>query len=106
MVRGQRISIAAICTDGLLALETTSNSVNGEMFFDFVCGELLPEMLPFDGSNPKSIIIMCNCSIHHVQQVADLFHVAGILVLYLLPYSPDYKSSLSKHNTTTLYQLD
>ena len=69
MVRGQRISIAAICTDGLLALETTSNSVNGEMFFDFVCGELLPEMLPFDGSNPKSIIIMDN---HHVQQIADV----------------------------------
>ena len=37
MIRGQRISsIAAICTDGLLALETTCNSVNGEMFFDFV----------------------------------------------------------------------
>jgi len=34
MIRGQRIScIAAISTEGLLALETTSNSVNGDMFF-------------------------------------------------------------------------
>jgi len=32
---------------------------------------------------------MDNCSIHHVQAVADLFAEAGILVLFLPPYSPD-----------------
>ena len=90
LVRGQRISsIAAICTDGLIALETTPNSVNGEKFFDFVRGSLIPEMMPFDGHNPKSIVVMDNCSIHHVQQVSELFLNAGILVLYLPPYSPD-----------------
>ena len=52
MIRGQRISsIAAISIEGLLALETTSNSVNGDMFFDFSRATLIPEMLPFDGSN-------------------------------------------------------
>ena len=67
-VRGQRVSsIAAICTEGILALESTINSVNGETFFDFAHGTLIPELLPFDGSNPKSIVIMDNCSIHHVQ---------------------------------------
>jgi len=87
---GQHISsIAAICIKGLLALETTSNLVNGDMFFDFSRATLIPEMLPFDGSNAKSIVIMDNCSIHHVQEVKDLFSVAGILVLYLPPYSPD-----------------
>ena len=72
-------SIAAICTEGLLAMETTSNSVNGDMFFDFSFAALIPEMLPFDGSNPKSIVIMDNRSIHHVQGVKDLFSDADLL---------------------------
>ena len=90
IVRGQRVSsIAAICTEGILALESTINSVNGETFFDFACGTLIPELLPFDGSNPKSIVDMDSCSIHHVQDVKDLFYDAGILVFYLPPYSPN-----------------
>ena len=90
LVRGQRISsISAMSTEGILAVELTKDSVNSEKFFDFVRGCLIPEMLPFDGCNPKSIAIMDNCSIHHVQQVADLFSNAGILLLYVPPYSPD-----------------
>jgi len=83
MIQGQHIS--SISTEGLLALETTSNSVNGDMFFDFSRAALIPEMLPFDGSNPKSIVIMDNRPIHHVQE-KDLFFEAGILMFYLPPY--------------------
>ena len=50
-------------------------------FFDYVRGSLIPKMLPFCGEN---------CSIHHVQKVIQLFRDAGILVLFLPPYSPDY----------------
>ena len=46
-------------------------------------------MLPFDSHNPKSIVVMDNCSIHHVQQVRELFQKAGILVMYLPPCSHD-----------------
>jgi len=46
-------------------------------------------MLPFDGTNPKSIAIMDNCSIHHVQAVVAIFDAAEILLLFLPPYSPD-----------------
>ena len=35
-----------------------------------------------------SIAILDNCSVHHVNEVLDLFHQAGILVLFLPPYSP------------------
>ena len=45
--------------------------------------------MPFNGSNLHSIIIMDNCSIHHTREVKDLFHQAGVLALYLHPYSPD-----------------
>ena len=37
-----------------------------------------------------SILVMDNCSIHHVQEVKDMIENAGILLLYLPPYSADY----------------
>ena len=51
---------------------------------------LIPQMLPFDGQNPRSILVLDNCSIYYVQHVTDHFAAAGILVLFLPPYSPDY----------------
>ena len=45
-------------------------------------------MNPFDGYSPMSVAVMDNCSIHHTD-VAELFQSAGILLIYLPPYSPD-----------------
>ena len=88
--RGNRISsIAALSTDGVVAIEITKGTLDGEKFADFVRGKLIPEMLPFDGENCRSIVVLDNCSIHHVSEVEDLFKQAGILVLFLAPYSPD-----------------
>ena len=67
-----------ISIDGLLAVEITTDKVNGEIFLDFLRGSLIPE------------IIMNNCSIHRVQEVTDLLNTAGILKIFLPPYSPDY----------------
>ena len=33
---------------------------------------------------------MDNCSIHHVDEVQSLLEEAGILLIYLPPYSPDF----------------
>lgn len=73
----------------MLGVELSTDSVNGEKFYDFVPGTLISEMLPFDGTSPRSIAIMDNCSIHHMQDVSDLFTDAGILQIFLPPYSPD-----------------
>lgn len=89
-VRGQRISaIAAICTDGLLGVDFTTGSVNGEKYYDFLRGTLIPEMSPFDGVSPRSIAIMDNCSVHHTNEISELFIDAGVLQIFLPPYSPD-----------------
>lgn len=91
LVRGNRISvIAAICSEGLLAVEYYTGSVNGDVFYDYVAGTLIPQMNTFDGFSDKSIVIMDNCSIHHVQRVLQLFQSVGILVIFLPPYSPDF----------------
>ena len=84
--RGQRISaIAALVFSGLVALDLSKGTVDGQKFMDFVRGSLIPEMLPFDGQNPKSIAILDNCSIHHVELAVDLFREAGILVIFYHP---------------------
>ena len=90
LARGTRISaIAAMCWDrGLIDVEMTANSVDCEKFYDFVRGTLIPNMLPFDGLNPTSIVVMDNGSIHHVAVVKSMLDDAGILLMYLPPYSP------------------
>ena len=88
--RGTRTNaIAAICSSGLVSLELTTSTVNQEVFFDYIRGSLIPNMMPFDGINPRSIAVMDNLSVHHVTEILDLFHEAMILVLFLPPYSPD-----------------
>ena len=36
------------------------------------------------------VVIMDNCSIHHIDEVTDLIQQTGAIVQWLPPYSPDY----------------
>lgn len=46
--------------------------------------------MPFDGSNPHSIVVLDNASVRHVDGIADIIQGCGALVMYLPPYSPDF----------------
>ena len=86
--RGERINaIACLSIESIVALELVKGSVNGVMFYDFLRGNLIPNMQPFP--NPQSILIMDNCSIHHTEEVTRLLQSVGIVTIYLPPYSPD-----------------
>ncbi len=86
--RGQRVNaIAVMSTDGVVAVDVTKSNVDAEMFFGYARGSLIPNMLPFNGSNPCSVVIMDNLSVHDTQDIIDLFRQMGILLLFLLPYS-------------------
>lgn len=88
--RGPRVSaIAAMCTDGVIAVDLHRGSVNSDVFLDFIRGSLIPNMQQFDGVSGRSIVILDNCSIHHVPEVLEHFREAGIVVVFLPPYSPD-----------------
>ena len=64
--------------------------MNGETFLDFVERDLLPMLMPFDGINRNSVVILDNCSVHHVSGVKSLLSEVGALLHFLPPYSPDF----------------
>ena len=73
-----------------MATQLITGSVSSDEFYDFARGDLIPNMHPYDGLAPRSVAIMENCSIHHVNTLTDLFQEAGIVVIFLPPCSPDY----------------
>ena len=82
--------MAAIDHNDLIDVNLTTGTVNSDTFYDFI-RDLLLNLWPFDGTNERYVVIMDNCSIHHVVSIiTSLFEEAGVLLLFLPPYSPDY----------------
>ena len=91
LVRGDHLSgIAFISVNGLLDVKVVTGATNGDVFYSFVEEHLLPCLLPFDGINPHSVVIMDNCSIHHVSGIVQMIEEVGSVVHFLPPYSPDF----------------
>ena len=91
LVRGEHVSgIGILSVNGLLDVSIVKGPVNGDTFYDFVLKYLLPHLMPFNGVNPHSIVVLDNCSIHHVEGITATIEEAGALVHFLPPYSPDF----------------
>ena len=69
----------------MLDIHITTESVDADIFCDYVkqC------LLPFNCTNPRSVVVMDNVSIHHVDKVVALIEEVGAMVIYLPPYSPN-----------------
>ena len=76
-------------TRGIEDVYTTTGNVNGEKFVHFFCQCVLPIIMPFDGENPHSIVVMDNASIHHLDKVHGIITGVGAKLCFLPPYSPD-----------------
>ncbi|KAF8583049.1 hypothetical protein K439DRAFT_1349787, partial [Ramaria rubella] len=59
----------AMSLDGIIYNHIVHGSFNGDLFQDFLVG-LLKVMNPYPQKN--SVLVMDNCSIHHVEGVAEL----------------------------------
>ena len=65
-------------------------NMNGVRFVKFVQDSFLRVLMPFNGINPRSIVIMDNTGIHRIDEIADLIETqAGAKICYLPPYSPN-----------------
>ena len=90
LVRGERISaIACMSVNGILDVKTVRGTSSGDTFYDFVSTHLLPHLMPFNGANPHSVLVMDNCAIHHIEEVTAMLEEVGVLVHFIPPYSPD-----------------
>lgn len=90
LVRGERVSaIAFMSVNGLLDVKVFTGTSDGDLFYDFLHTHLLPQLLPFDGVNPYSVVVMDNCSIHHVPEIQRVIEDVGALLHFLPTYSPD-----------------
>jgi len=90
LVRGEHVStVCVMSVEGILACKIMRGGVDADRFLDVMETSLLPIVMPFDGINPRSIVIMDNCAIHHVSEVTQLLQETGVLFHWLPPYSPD-----------------
>ena len=80
-------AIGIMTTDGIEDVYVTEKSVDGEKFMEFVEDTLLPILLPFDGQNSKSVVIMDNTTIRHIEPVVGAINSVGAIVRYLPRYS-------------------
>lgn len=86
--RGERYQILpAYAQDGIIFSKVFQGSTDARVFEDF-----LRELLPVCGRfpSPKSVLIMDNASIHRSETVKALCRDAGVILIYLPPYSPDF----------------
>ena len=104
LVRGERVSaLAIISVNGLLDVKVVRGTTNGDTFYDFIQENLLPHLMPFNGENPHGVVIMDNCSIHHINEIVPMIQDVGAIVHFLPPYSPDFmpiELAFSKVKTT------
>ena len=91
LVRDQHFSsIAIMSTAGVLDFQVVTGAVTGDVFEQFVQYSILPHLMPCNGINQHSIVVMDNASIHHVDEITELIQGVGAIPLFLPPYSPDY----------------
>ena len=82
-------SIGIMSVRSIEDVDTHEGSIDGDKFCDFVQKCLVPILQPFKGTNDRSVVVMDNASIHHVDRVVAAIQQTGALVRFLPPYSPD-----------------
>jgi transposase len=86
--RGQRYQVLpAYAQDGVVYSQVFRGSTDSDVFEDFI-----DALLPHCGRwpEPKSVLVMDNASFHHSGRVGEMCAAAGVKLLYLPPYSPDF----------------
>ena len=84
--RGQNLTVVAAvsATGGVVAWEALDGSLTAASFLTFVTGTLLPAL------KGGEVMVMDNLPAHKTTAVRAAFAAAGVGVLYVPPYSPEY----------------
>ena len=71
-------------------------NIDGQVFSSDLEQTILPILQPFNGSNPQSILIMDNASIHHIEGVMHLIQIESMLPAKVPDDVPDVKPDFDK----------
>jgi len=63
--------------------------VDTERFVEYIRNKLVPVLGNYSRREPRSVVIMDNCSIHLDSRVRQLIEATGAILLYSAPYSPE-----------------
>ncbi|KAK0455365.1 uncharacterized protein EV420DRAFT_1272671 [Desarmillaria tabescens] len=74
--------VTALALDGYIAHRVIPGSFDFMKFFDFVTEDVVTQMKSFP--QPRSILILNNCRIHHNEALIDLVNGAGRVHAYVL----------------------
>ena len=79
--------LPAYTQDGILLARVFQGSADSKVFEDFI-----EQLLPLCGRwpEPKSVLVMDNASFHHTDRIAQMCNNAGVKLVYLPLYSPDF----------------
>lgn len=89
LVKGKRYSaIAGLHMGGMLDVYVIAGNVDADTFCEYVEYYLLYYLLPFNGINPNSVVILDNASIHHVEGVVKLIEDTGTMTFFFYPRTP------------------
>lgn len=79
--------LPAYAHDGVILSRVFRGSTDTAVFEDFI-----QQLLKHRGKwpEPKSVIVMDNASFHHSDRIKGMCADAGLKMLYLPPYSPDF----------------
>jgi transposase len=86
--REQRYQILPAYTqDGVILARVFQGSTDSTVFEDFI-----EQLLPLCGKwpEPKSVLVMDNASFHHTKRIEQMCYNAGVKLVYLPPYLPDF----------------
>jgi transposase len=85
----RRVSVVpAMDINGYFAYEILQGGLTKPIFERFIEEKVIPQCNPWP--QPRSIILMDNASAHQSFRVQALCEAAGIRLIFLPPYSPDY----------------
>ena len=93
-------AIANISVSGLLDVDVVKGPVDGDRFYDYIQTHLLhvPHLTPLNGVNPHSVVVLDNCSIHHVEGVTSMIEEVGALV-HFLPQPPIHLTLIPEYGS-------
>lgn len=79
--------VAGLAAEGLLAPLTSTHAMDTSLFLGYLEQVLIPELVQ---SKPGAVVVLDNLKPHRVAEVREMLESAGLGVLYLPPYSPDF----------------